>query len=66
MALTSGVVQQAIRCTRWVLRSSSTSATTAIARDLRLESPSAAVATIRTSSPAAYALYEEGLRAFYR
>jgi DNA-binding SARP family transcriptional activator len=42
------------------------SATASIARDLRLEAPSAAVATLRSASPAAYALYEEGLRAFYK
>lgn len=42
------------------------SATAAIARDLGLASPSGSVATIRTSSPAAYALYEEGLRAAYQ
>jgi len=41
------------------------SATAAIARDLRLIPPSAAVTEIRTSSPVAYALYEEGLRANY-
>ncbi|HEU5219048.1 MAG TPA: BTAD domain-containing putative transcriptional regulator [Gemmatimonadales bacterium] len=41
------------------------SATAAIARDLRLAPPSVAVAEMRTASPVAYALYEEGLRAFY-
>ena len=41
------------------------SATAAIARDLELLPPSVMVAQIRTSSPAAYALYEEGLRAHY-
>ncbi len=41
------------------------SATAAIARDLRLVPPSAAVTEMRTSSPGAYALYEEGLRANY-
>jgi DNA-binding SARP family transcriptional activator len=41
------------------------SAAAAIARDLGLGAPPITVAQIRTSSPVAYALYEEGLRAFY-
>ena len=41
------------------------SAAAAIARDLGLGAPPVTVAQIRTSSPVAYALYEEGLRAFY-
>lgn len=41
------------------------SATAAIARDLKLMPPSVAVTEMRTSSPGAYALYEEGLRANY-
>ena len=41
------------------------SATAAIARDLNLTPPSVAVTEILTSSPGAYALYEEGLRANY-
>lgn len=39
------------------------SAAAAIARDLDLRPPSVTVAEVRTSSPTAYALYEEGLRA---
>jgi tetratricopeptide (TPR) repeat protein len=66
VALASGVVRQGYSVHAMGAAPLVDSATTAIARDLRLESPSAAVATIRTSSPAAYALYEEGLRAFYR
>ena len=66
VALRSGVVQQGYSVHAMGPAQLVDSATTAIARDLQLESPSAAVATIRTSSPAAYALYEEGLRAFYR
>ncbi|HJR36637.1 MAG TPA: BTAD domain-containing putative transcriptional regulator, partial [Gemmatimonadales bacterium] len=66
VALTSGVVQQGYSVHAMAPAQLVDSATTAIAKDLQLESPSAAVATIRTSSPAAYALYEEGLRAFYR
>jgi DNA-binding SARP family transcriptional activator/tetratricopeptide (TPR) repeat protein len=41
------------------------SASAAIARDLRLLPPSVAVTEMRTASPVAYALYEEGLRAYY-
>jgi tetratricopeptide (TPR) repeat protein len=41
------------------------SATATIARDLGLAPPSITVAQIRTSSPAAYALYDEGLRAHF-
>ena len=41
------------------------SAAAAIARDLGLEEPAASVAGVRTTSPGAYALYEEGLRAYY-
>ena len=41
------------------------SATALIARDLRLTPPSVSVGEIRTSSPAAYALFDEGLRAYY-
>ncbi len=41
------------------------SATSAIARDLRVTPPTRAVTDLRTSSPAAYALYDEGLRAYY-
>jgi len=39
------------------------SASAAIARDFELAPPSVAVAQVRTSSPGAYALYDEGLRA---
>lgn len=66
VALTSGVVRQGYSVHAMGPAQLVDSATTLIARDLQLGSPSAAVATIRTSSPAAYALYEEGLRAFYR
>jgi tetratricopeptide (TPR) repeat protein len=41
------------------------SASAVIARDLRLLPPSVAVTEMRTASPVAYALYEEGLRAYY-
>ena len=38
----------------------------AIARDLGAETPTRSVATIRTASPAAYALYQRGLQVMYR
>lgn len=41
------------------------SATAAIARDLELRPPSVTVGDIRTTSPGAYALYDEGLRAYF-
>jgi DNA-binding SARP family transcriptional activator/tetratricopeptide (TPR) repeat protein len=41
------------------------SATAAIARDLGLTPPSVTVTQSRTASPAAYALYDEGLRAYF-
>jgi len=41
------------------------SAATAIARDLHLTLTGATVANLRTASPVAYALYDEGLRAYY-
>ena len=65
VALSSGMVRKGylIRATdRYAIVDS---ATAAIARDLRLLPPSVTVAQIRTSSPGAYALYEEGLRANY-
>ena len=42
------------------------SATAALARDFHLSPPGGAVADVRTASPAAYAIYEEGLRAYYQ
>lgn len=41
------------------------SAAAAIARDLGFAAPATSVAQVRTSSPAAYALYDEGLRALF-
>jgi tetratricopeptide (TPR) repeat protein len=41
------------------------SAAAAIARDLDLSVAGGAVADLRTASPVAYALYDEGLRAYY-
>jgi DNA-binding SARP family transcriptional activator len=42
------------------------SATSTIARGLRLETPRSSVSEATTASPIAYRLYEEGLRAYYQ
>jgi DNA-binding SARP family transcriptional activator/tetratricopeptide (TPR) repeat protein len=65
VALSSGVVRKG-----YLIRAADRyaivdSATAAIARDLRLVPPPVTVAQIRTTSPVAYAFYEEGLRANY-
>src|SRR6185503_2479380 len=65
VTLSNGVVRQG-----YVVRAADRyalvdSATATIARDLDLTPPSITVAQIRTSSPAAYALYDEGLRAHF-
>ncbi|MEP6872698.1 MAG: hypothetical protein ABI939_12735, partial [Anaerolineaceae bacterium] len=65
VALSGGIVRKGyiIRAAdRYALMDS---AGAAIARDLGRLPPSVAITEIRTSSPAAYALYEEGLRANY-
>ncbi len=66
VALASGVVRRG-----YVIRARNPydlvdSATATIARDFRLASSSAAVRAVRTASPEAYLLYEEGLRAYYQ
>lgn len=66
VALASGVVRRGYSVQGTDPSKLVDSATAAIARDLNLAAPAAGVATIRTSSPAAYALYEEGLRAYYK
>ena len=66
VALKSGVVRQGYTIHGPDPARLIDSATAAIARDLRVASRSMTVATIRTSSPVAYALYEEGLRAYYK
>lgn len=66
VALGSGVVRQGYTMSAPNPPALIDSATAAIARGLHLDSPSGAVARIRTSSPTAYALYEEGLRAAYQ
>jgi DNA-binding SARP family transcriptional activator len=65
VALSGGIVRKG-----YILRAADRfalvdSASAAIARDLRLLPPSVAVTELRTASPIAYALYEEGLRAYY-
>jgi DNA-binding SARP family transcriptional activator len=64
--LTTGVVRGA-----WSVQAAGhagliDSATAVIARELGVESPTRSVATRRTASSAAYALYERGLQAYYR
>jgi DNA-binding SARP family transcriptional activator len=66
VSLASGVVRKGYSVRASDATQLIDSATAAIARDLELDSPAAGVAQLRTSSPAAYALYEEGLRAFYK
>jgi DNA-binding SARP family transcriptional activator len=66
VALVSGVVRRGYTVRGADVIALIDSATAVIARDLGLEPPAGSVATIRTSSPAAYALYEQGLRAYYQ
>ncbi len=66
VALASGVVRRG-----YVIRAHDAydlvdSATAVIARDFRLASGREAVSAVRTASPEAYLLYEEGLRAYYQ
>jgi DNA-binding SARP family transcriptional activator/Flp pilus assembly protein TadD len=65
VALPSGVVRQGYTIRGGDAAGLVDSAAAAIARDLGVESPEASVAGARTTSPGAYALYEEGLRAYY-
>ncbi len=65
VALQSGVVQQGYTVRAADLYALTDSATAAIARDLRLDPPPSPLANVRTTSAVAYALYEEGLRAYY-
>jgi len=66
VALSTGVVRQGYVVEAANRMALIDSATAAIARDLHLDTPRRAVGDIRTFSPAAYALYEEGLRAYYQ
>ena len=65
VALPTGVVRQGYTIRGGDAAGLVDSASAAIARDLGVESPDASVAGARTASPGAYALYEEGLRAYY-
>ncbi len=65
VAMQSGLVRGGYSVRAADLYALTDSATAAIARDLRLDAPPDPVATVRTSSAIAYALYEEGLRAMY-
>lgn len=63
--LRSGVLMQGYTVTAADRYGVIDSATGAIARDFKLSPPGDAVKSVRTASPVAYALYEEGLRALY-
>ena len=65
VALQSGLVQHGYTVRAADLYALADSATAAIARDLRLDPPPGPLASVRTSSAIAYALYEEALRAYY-
>jgi hypothetical protein len=64
--LASGIVQGAYRVAASDRYALIDSMTVAIARDLRVGSPSGSVADATTDSPIGYRLYEEGLRAYYQ
>jgi DNA-binding SARP family transcriptional activator/tetratricopeptide (TPR) repeat protein len=64
--LASGMVRGAYRVAAADRYALVDSMTAAIARDLRLRSPSGSVADATTDSPIAYRLYEEGLRAYFQ
>jgi DNA-binding SARP family transcriptional activator/tetratricopeptide (TPR) repeat protein len=64
VAIRTGIVEQGYTVRGRDLYALADSATAAIARDLQLAPPADPVATVRTSSAVAYALYEQGLRAY--
>jgi DNA-binding SARP family transcriptional activator/tetratricopeptide (TPR) repeat protein len=64
--LATGVVKGAYRVQANDRYALIDSVTAAIARDLRLASPAGSIADATTTSPVAYRLYEEGLRALYQ
>ncbi|MGH7467914.1 MAG: BTAD domain-containing putative transcriptional regulator [Longimicrobiales bacterium] len=66
VALPSGVVRQGYTLHGADAYALTDSATAVIAGDLGLDPPPNAVATVRTRSAIAYALYEQGLRAKYQ
>ena len=66
VALASGVVRRGYVVRAQNFYDLADSATAVIARDFHLASSSATVRAVRTASPEAYLLYEEGLRAYYQ
>lgn len=66
VALATGVVRRGYFVRAQNLYDLVDSATVAIARDLRLPWGGEAIGVVRTASPTAYLLYEEGLRAYYQ
>jgi len=66
VALGTGVVRRAYLVRAQNVYDLIDSATAAIARDFRLPSGRGGISDVRTASPAAYLLYEEGLRAYYQ
>ncbi|HEU5217439.1 MAG TPA: BTAD domain-containing putative transcriptional regulator [Gemmatimonadales bacterium] len=65
VAARAGVVRKGYRVRASEISALADSAAAAIARDLRLAPPTTSIALIRTASPGAYALYDEGVRAYY-
>ena len=65
VAARTGVVRKGYRVHALEVPALADSAAAAIARDLGLAPPTTSVALIRTASPGAYALYDEGVRAYY-
>lgn len=64
--LASGVVRQGYSVRAFDRYAAVDSATVAIAENFSLTPPAKPIAEVSTSSPIAYRLYEEGLRAFYQ
>jgi tetratricopeptide (TPR) repeat protein len=64
--LVSGVVRQGYSVRAFDRYAAVDSATASIAEDFGLSAPTKSIAELSTSSPIAYRLYEEGLRAFYQ
>jgi DNA-binding SARP family transcriptional activator/tetratricopeptide (TPR) repeat protein len=64
--LKAGVVRQGYSVRAFDRYAAVDSATAAIAQDFGLSAPAKPIAEVSTSSPIAYRLYEEGLRAYYQ
>jgi DNA-binding SARP family transcriptional activator len=65
VAARTGVVRKGYQVRALEIPALADSAAAAIARDLRLAPPTTSVTLTRTASPGAYALYDEGVRAYY-